>query len=487
VSYRYRVPPYAVLSPGDVELLHQASLDILATIGVRVPNGKILDLAVESGAKVDRATEVVKLPPELVTRAISQVGKTHVLYGRDRGKAAEFGHDRFNFNGSSGQHQVLDWENRKRRRPTVADLREAIAVGEALETINITGSLVVPSDVPDGTADVISFYELLAGTTKPFTSWVFDGNTASIVIEMMRIAAGGTAELRRFPFFEAFIEPVSPLGFRKDSLEILERFVDAGLPVGISPMVQAGATGPCSLAGTLAQENAEVLAGITIVQLLAPGHPVTYGGIAHIFDMKVGGISFGSPEQGLLAAATTQLGRHYGFPIYANAGLTDSKALDAQYGIECAATLALAGLAHADIFGHLGICGADSAADLVQLVVDDEAAAYFTRVFSGFTVSPQTISLQEIAGAGIGGNFLSSEMTAEKYRKEFWFPRLMDRSSWDAWEKEGKTSISQRAQDRLRKLLSKRESPAMDSKMAKELEHFLAARGIPMTADGGKK
>ena len=487
MGYAYRVPPYAVLSSKDIALLHQASLDILATVGVRVPNERILDLASEGGARVDRKTEVVRFPPEVIVRAVSQAGKQHLLYGRDRAKTAEFGEDRFNFNGSSGQHQVLDRVDRKRRRPTVRDLREAVAVGDALDTINITGSLVVPSDVPDGTADVISFFELLTGTTKPFTSWVFDGNTASIIIELMRIAAGGSAELKQFPFFEAFIEPVSPLAFRRDSLEILERFAEAGLPIGISPMVQAGATGPCSIAGTLAQENAEVLAGITIVQLMAPGHPVTYGGIPHIFDMKVGGISFGSPEQGLLAAAATQLGRHYGFPVYANAGLTDSKALDAQYGIESAATLAFAGLAHADIFGHLGICGADCAGDLVQLVIDDEAAAYFVRAFSGFSVSTETISLQEITREGIGGNFLSSEMTAENYRKEFWFPRLMDRYSWAPWEKKGKTTIVQRAQERLRDLLARKETEAIDPKLAHELERVLAASGISVAAGGGKK
>jgi trimethylamine--corrinoid protein Co-methyltransferase len=487
MGYPYNVPPYAVLPPKDVALLHQASLDILATIGVRVPNAKILDIASGSGAQVDRATQVAKFPPEIVMRAVSQAGKRHVLYGRDRNKTAEFGYDRFNFNGSSGQHQVLDREDRRRRRPTVRDLREAIALGESLDTINITGSLVVPGDVPEGAADVVSFFELLRGTTKPFTSWVFNGDTASIIVEMMRVAAGGSAELKQFPFFEAFIEPVSPLGFRKEGLEILERFVEAGLPVGISPMVQAGATGPCSLAATLAQENAEVLAGITIVQLIAPGHPVTYGGIPHIFDMKVGSISFGSPEQALLSAAATQLGRHYGFPVYANAGLTDSKALDAQYGIECAATLAFGGLAHADIFGHLGICGADSAADFVQLVIDDEAAAYFVRAFSGFTVSAETISLQEIAREGIGGNFLSSEMTAENYRREFWFPRLSDRNTWDAWEKEGKTSISQRARDRLRLLLEKKETKAIDPKLEREMEQVLEASGISVAAVGGKR
>ena len=64
-------------------------------------------------------------------------------------------------------------------------------------------------------------------------------------------------------------------------------------------------------------------------------------------------ISFGSPEQALMAAAITELGKSYGFPVYNNTGLTDSKMIDAQFGIECAATLTFGALSRADIFGHL--------------------------------------------------------------------------------------------------------------------------------------
>jgi trimethylamine--corrinoid protein Co-methyltransferase len=273
MGYQYRIPPYEILSYSALDRIHNRSLETLANVGVQVPNKRILTIASDNGAKVDWKAQRLRLPPDVTIRMIAQAGKQHVLYGRDRRKTAEFGYDMFNFNGSSGQYRLIDFESRARRRPNAQDLRDAIRIGESLQSINITGSLVVPSDVPPADSDVVSYYELLTATTKPFTSWIYSDHSASTIIEMMGIAAGGAEELKRFPFCEIFVEPVSPLTFRPESLEILNRCVDAGLPVGISPMVQAGATGPCSIAGALVQENAEVLAGIVIVQFLNPGHP----------------------------------------------------------------------------------------------------------------------------------------------------------------------------------------------------------------------
>jgi trimethylamine--corrinoid protein Co-methyltransferase len=141
MGYRYGIAPYAILSSSAVEKLHEASLDILARIGVRVPSRRILALASDHGAMVDWNEECVRLPPELTLRAIAQAGRKHVLYGRDRRKTAEFGHDMFNFNGSSGQYRVVDRHTRNRRKPTTVDLRDAIAIGESLETMMVITSL----------------------------------------------------------------------------------------------------------------------------------------------------------------------------------------------------------------------------------------------------------------------------------------------------------------------------------------------------------
>lgn len=478
MGYPYKIPEYKVLSARDLELITEMSLDVLRNIGMRVPNRHIQEVAHGHGAEIDSSRDTIRFPRLLVSEAVAAAGKKHILYGLDRNRQAEFGYDMFNFNGSSGQYQVQ--EGNRRRAPTRADLRDAIRLGNELEHINIVGSLVVPSDVPPEVADVVSFFELITLASKPFTAWIYSGPSARIIITLLQAAAGGRDALARYPFCETYIEPVSPLMFRPEGLDIMLEFVQAGLPVGISPMVQAGATGPCSLAGTVAQENAEILGGITIVQLLSRGHPVTYGGISHIFDVRSGTISFGSPEQALMAAALTQIGRSYGFPVYSNTALSDSKAQDAQYGVEAGFTLAFGALARSDLFGHLGISGADNAASLTQLVIDDQLAAYAIRLFSGFDVSPVSLAYGEIERAGIGGNFLMSDLTIENYAREFWFPDVFDRSSWNTWEQSGLKSVKERAAEKRTSILLQPINPAVSRETQRELEAIMQAHRVPL-------
>jgi trimethylamine--corrinoid protein Co-methyltransferase len=478
MGFEYRIPSYEILAEEDVHRIHEKSLDILETIGMRVPHEKALEALSGFGVNVDRASSIARFGREAVLRAVESAGKRHILYGLDRNNRAEFGYGMFNFNGTSGQYQIVDEATLTRRAPRLDDLRAAVKVGNGLENINVVGALVVPQDIPHETVDLAVLYEMLTSTTKPFCCWIYDGRSARVAIEMMQTAAGGREQLKTFPLYEGLVEPVSPLSYRKEGLDILYEFVNAGLPLNICPMVQVGASGPCSISGTIAQENAEILSGIVITQALQPGHPVTYGGIPHVFDMKAAMISFGSPEQALMAAAMTQIGRWYGFPVYNNTGLTDSKALDAQYGIESAATLAFGALAGADIFGHLGISGADNAASVAQLIIDNELAGYYRRIFSGFQVGDLNDAYGEIGNVGIGGNFFGTDMTVQNFRDVIWYPELFDRRSWDRWKQEGGRDVIDAAIEKKKKLLDENSSGGVEEKVAEELKRILKTNGV---------
>lgn len=272
-----------------------------------------------------------------------------------------------------------------------------------------------------------------------------------------------------------FIEPVSPLRFAPSGLEILKTCARKGLPLCFAPMVQAGASGPATLAGTLAVENAEILSGIVLSQLISPGLPVCYGGIPHLFDMHAMQISFGAPEQGLMAVAMTQMARSYELPVYVNVGLSDSKLMDAQSGMERATTLLMGALAGADTFGHMGIVGLDQAGSLLQLVFDNEMAAYVKRILRGFEVNSATLASPVINEVGIGGSFLAEQHTCENFRSETWFPRLCDRRRWEAWEADGSSSIADRARSHLGRILSVHQAEPCDPGLARELDRIAAA------------
>ncbi|MBM3710365.1 MAG: hypothetical protein FJW61_08100, partial [Actinobacteria bacterium] len=163
----------------------------------------------------------------------------------------------------------------------------------------------------------------------------------------------------------------------------------------------------------------------------------------------------------------------YGFPVYNNTGMTDSKIPDAQSGIEKAATLMMGILSGGDIFGHLGISGADNAASFTQLIIDDEMTAYVKRIMKSFEVNEETISLADIKKTGIGGNFLMHEKTLRNFKKEIWYPNIFDRFVWDKWEEKGKKSTIDTALEVEENIMKKHQQCFLDDDIRKECEKII--------------
>ena len=240
-------------------------------------------------------------------------------------------------------------------------------------------------------------------------------------------------------------------------------------------MAQVGATAPGTLAGTLAQENAEILAGVCITQLIRPGLAVCYGGIPHAFDMRTTQMIFAGPEQALMAMAMTQMGKHYRLPVYINVGLTDSKLPDAQAGMESGMTLLCGALAGADIFGHLGICGVDQASSLSMLLMQHEVIGYVERILRGFEIDDEILGLDTIRQVGHEGSFISEEHTVRHFRDELWFPQLLDREFWDNWMEGGARDMHQRCIAEKEKILNSHEPEPLDEVTTREVDKIVAS------------
>jgi trimethylamine--corrinoid protein Co-methyltransferase len=430
----------------------------------------------QAGADVDPDRKIARLPERLVTESVAQAGKTYTLYGRNPEQVARFGRGDFVLMSSPGQYAWIDRQTGARRPATVQDARDAIRLGDALENISIVGAMAQPEEVSEKYRDVFLTGELVKGTSKPTRCWVRNGATARYILEIYRAVAGGEDALRARPMIAAFLEPISPLQLPRDGLDIVREFAHAGQPVSIGPMAMVSATGPGTLAGTLAQENAEILAGVVVAQLFAPGTPICYGGIPHIMDPRTGICSFGSPEQGLMAVAMVQMGRSYGFPVYVNTALTDAKMLDAQAGAEKGMTMLLGALAGADMFGHAGICGTDHAASLEWLATDNELMAYAARIARGFDVTTETLATDVVKAVGPAGSFLTEEHTVRHFRDELWMPdATWTRQSWDAWHGAGQTAMGDRLQDQVNRLLTEHTPEAIDEKLAAEIDSIVEA------------
>lgn len=462
-----------VLDDAQIARLHDASLWILERVGVQVPHPDVLDRFREAGAAVDG--ERVRISESLVHHSLQQAGKSFTIYGRDRTKTAAFGQGRRNYNSISGEALWIDDETGRRRYATLRDAAAAARLADALPDLTIAGAMCDPHDLSPHYGGLAVAAEMVRNTTKPFGIWFHNRIVSEFIVDLLIAVAGSEEEARRYPLTYPFLEPISPLRFPFNGLDALYATARLNLPVPIGPMAQTGLSAPGTLAGTLAQENAEILAGVCIAQLISPGVAVCYGGIPHAFDMRTTQMIFAGPEQALMAVAMTQMGKHYGLPVYINVGLTDAKVPDAQAGIETGVTLVCGALAGADIFGHLGICGVDQASSLDMLVMQHELIGYVERLMRGIDFGDDAIPLDLIQQVGPGGTFMDQEHTARHFRRELWFPRLLDRDFYDSWLAGGAKTMGQRCREEKTRLLREHTPQPLPDDVEKEVARVLAA------------
>ena len=463
-----------VLSEKEIEAIHTGTLQILRDTGVMVHHDEALELLGQAGAEVQQDKKITRLPERLIMESIEKAGKKYILYGRNTERAARFGYGDFVLMSSPGQYSWIDTESGRRRPAAISDTNEAIKLGDALDNITIVGSMAQPQEISEAWRDVYLTGELIKGTGKPTRCWVKNEKTARYILDIYRAVAGGAEALREKPMVEAFLEPISPLRLPKDGLDIVREFARAGQPVSIGPMAMTSGTAPATLAATLAQENAEIIAGVVVTQLFAPGTPIAYGGIPHIMDPRTCICSFGSPEQGLMAVAMVQMARYYGFPVYVNVCLTDAKVLDAQAGVEKGTSLLLAVLAGADTFGHCGICGTDHAGSLVWLALDHEIMEYVKRIARGFEVNAEMVAADVVNKVGPGSDFLAEEHTVQHFRKELWLAGpTWTRETWDGWAESGELSMADRLRGQVKQVLGSYQPEPIDEGLSREIDRIV--------------
>jgi len=471
----------AVLSSDQIARLHEHSLRLLGEIGVEVPHTDMLARFAAAGAQVEFAAQRVRIPAELVERSLQQCGKQYTLYGRDLARTARFGQGARNFNSIAGEASWIEELGGQRRYARLSDVAIAARLGDALPHISIAGAMTDPADVPPPVRCVEVLAQLIRHTTKPPTLWYHDRASARYLNEMMIALRGSEQAAAEFPYTYPFLEPISPLRFPFHGIDLLYETARLNLPVPIGPMAQTGLSAPCTLAATMAQENAEILAGVCVTQLIRPGMPVCYGGICHAFDMRTTQLIFSGPEQAVFGVAMTQLGKHYGLPVYINVGLTDGKRADAQAGLEAGITLACGAAAGADIFGHMGISGVDQASSADMLVWQDEVIGFVESALRELDFSDEALGFDTSLSVGPGGSFIGEEHTARHFRREMWQPTLLDRQYYQAWLEEGAAATEERVVAKRRDLLATHEVEPVSAELEQALTEIVAAARRELT------
>lgn len=238
-----------ILSNDQIARIDAASLKILEKTGVVIPHADMLDRFEDAGATVDRTEKRVRIPADLVARCLASAGKQFTLYGRDMSRTAAFGQGKRNYNSIAGEAQWLDEIGAQRRFPSMSDVATAVRFCDALPNINITGAMADPHETDVSYRCVEVCATLLRNTAKPVTFWFHNRNSAKYINEMLIALRGSEKAAAEYPLCYPFLEPISPLRFPFDGIDLLYETSRLNLPVPIGPMAQMGLTAPCQFFG----------------------------------------------------------------------------------------------------------------------------------------------------------------------------------------------------------------------------------------------
>lgn len=465
---------FEVLSADEIEWIHEASMAVLAETGVKVEYGKARNIFREAGCSVNDDQKSVRIPEKLVMWAVDQAPEKFTLYGRDSGFELVIGGQNQVFAGLGTPTSILDNTTGKYRPTTFDDLLRHIKLIDSCKYINSTQMDVWPNDIPMTTIHTEAIRAWAHHSRKPFGMGCYGYLPTLDMMKMMALAVGGKEELRRRPRFFGICSVVSPLQMNKEQLEGMLICADYGQPVAMSPEAIAGATAPATLAGLLVQENAAILAHITLAQIFRPGTPVLYGTVSTIANMRLGTVALGSVETGLISAASAQLARRYQLPIRSVGAATESKVEDIQAGLERSATLMQAALSGVNYITCGGTLDSTMLESEALLLLDDEWCGAVQRAARGIEVNQQTMALALIKQTGFSGHYLAEEHTAEHFRKEHYIPELLIREPHSSWIGKGSKIALDLAREKVDQVLAAHEPQSVDRETAEQLDAYCA-------------
>jgi trimethylamine--corrinoid protein Co-methyltransferase len=449
---------YKPLTDGEVQRVHLAALDILEQIGLADAIPSCLDLLLPLGCTLDDRGRL-RIPRALVEDTLAIAGRNFVLHGQDPRHDMEPWGKRVYFGTGGAAVYIVDAATGAYRESTSQDAYDIARLVDTMEHIHYYQRCVVPRDLPDPLEmDINTCYLSVMGTTKHVgTSWVLPEHL-EVSLKMLHAIAGSEKAWRERPFVSqsnCFVVP--PLKFAQEACRSLEVAVRGGMPVLLLSAGQAGATAPAALAGALAQEVAEVLAGLVYVNAIKPGHPAIFGLWPFVSDLRSGAMSGGSPEQALLSSACAQMGHFYNLTGGTSSGISDAKVPDFQSGAEKGYNHALVGNAGANlIYESAGMHGSLLGFSLEGVVLDNDILGAVQRTIRGIDVNDETLSIDTIRASVVDGpgHYLGSKQTLDLMQTEYIYPAVGDRLSPKEWNEVGRPAIVARATDKVREVLS---------------------------------
>jgi len=478
--YRQVELPYApmeVLSADHVEAIHEASLKVLETVGMKVLHAGARGYFRAAGAEVDESGQVVRLDRGLVMEKLAGVPSQFEIQARNPARSFRVGGRCTQFSSVGGPAFVHDME-KGRRAGTYAEVCDFLKLVQSLNILHQEGGSPFEAlDLPQTSRHLDLHYAQLTLMDKNWQPWGLGRERARDGLEMMAIALGCAREdLVKRTVFACVINTNSPLQLDIPMAEGLIEMASHNQSVVVTPFTLSGAMSPVTLAGALVQQNAEALAGITLTQCVRPGSPAVYGSFTTNVDMKSGSPAFGTPEYAQAAQISGQLARRYNL-VLRSSNVTAANDVDAQAAYESGMSLWGALTGHAHMIHHAAgwLCGG-LAGSFEKLIIDAE----MLQMMAHYSVPPamdvDSLAVAAIADVGHGGHFFGTEHTLERYETAFYTPLVSDWDNYDNWKLRGSQSATTRATAIWKQMLQEYEKPPIDPGVEEALREYVERR-----------
>ena len=465
---------YDLVDDEQLDIIHHASMQILSEIGIAFLEEEAQAILRQHGVEV--RGDIAYFDPALVEEYVAKAPSQFTQLARNPERNVVIGGNHICFAPVYGPPYVYDMDH-GRREATLADFHNFVKLAYLSPYIHHSGGTIVePTDEPVNARHLDMIFSHIKYSDKPFMGGVMSGEHAADSVKMAEILFGA-GEIRQNPALLSLINISSPRRLDGRMLGALKVYARARQAVIITPFVLSGAMSPVSVAGTVAQLNAEALSGIVFAQMVNPGTPVVYGSFQSTTDLRTGAPVFGGPESQQALYLSAQLARRYGLPFRSGGMFTGSKIADAQGGYESIMSMLPAVMGRVNFVLHAaGWLEGGLTAGYEKFVLDCELLGMFHKYLQGVDFSEEGLALESIRTVEPGGHHLGTAHTMRHFRTAFYRAELFDSNSAEQWQAEGSQTAEQRANKKVKQLLKEYEAPPLDPTIEEALHEFMTRR-----------
>lgn len=447
---------------------------ILAEVGVEVMGQTLRERLLDHGFKQDPASQRILFPPDEVDRAIASTPRSFTLYNRNGDPHAYLGGDNVHFVPGSSGVKVLDHRTGETRAATTADFIEYVRLADGLPHIAYLATAFSTGDIEPQVSDAWRLYHCLTNSLKPVVSGAFTAHGTPRMAEMMQLFRRDKADLIARPLSIFTITPTGMFRYSHDSCQNLIDCVEWGIPIELVPVTLMGLIAPVTAVGATVMHVADVLAGLTMAQMIKPGAPLLFGGAPAAFHMKTTSSPMAAVESLRVDVAYVKVARALGLPTQSYMALSDSKFVDAQGGAEAFASALLAAMAGVNSVSGPGMLDYVLVFSLEKLVFDNEVcgqALHFVRDFKPMEDLPTVDLVRQLLQ---DQHLLIANHTLKYWTEEMYLPGpTFDRLNRDNWQKAGQPTLHQRTLAEVERVLAAYQPIDTDPLAAAEMRRLI--------------